>query len=70
MKRALDLFFGKDNNGKQKPWHFNNTEASLAKNAGVLKNTDQSQVLKRLLGTESKVSFTAVKKPRRVETDS
>ena len=70
VKRALDLFFGKDNNGKQKPWHFNNTEASLAKNAGVLKNTDQSQVLKRLLGTESKVSFTAVKKPRRVETDS
>ena len=71
VKRALDLFFGKDNNGKQKRWHFNNTEASLAKNAGVLKNTDQSQVLKRLLSTASKVSFTAAtKKPRRVEKES
>jgi len=35
----------------------------------ALKNTDQSQVLKRLLGTESKVSFTAAKK-RRVEKES
>ena len=44
LERALDLFFGKTQSGKQKPWHFVNKEASLANNARVLKNTDRSKV--------------------------
>lgn len=64
LERALDLYFGKTPSGKQKAWHFVNTEASLANNARVLFNTDQSKVLKRHLANTSKVSFTANKRRR------
>ena len=67
LERSLNLFFGKDKNGKQKPWHFVNTEASAAHNAGVLKHVTQSKVLKRVLSEPSKVSFTA--KKRRTDGD-
>ena len=70
IKRVLNLHFGKNKQGVQKLWHFSNTAGSLAKNAHVLKNADESMVMKRLYGTKSKASFTAGAKKRKVEGGS
>ena len=67
IERALNMHFGKDKDGKQKPWHFTNTVGSLYKNANVLKNVGLSKVMKRLYETKSKVSFTAAKRRKVTE---